>query len=661
MQLRRAVGVVLVVALVVGAAPAVAALAGYAVPVTNEIPVTTDQTPTVVLDSPGGYTDIDLQNMWAGTELDIRTDAGNITVSGDTGASAHIDVGDIEGTETTVTEIDAGTSWLNLNPADKQRVDIRRDATSLSFKSITVDDGTTDLTIGGPTDGTAEVRIYGLSANTQYGLYDPNRNEVLGTFQTDGSGVGQTNVSLPDGSQDLEVRSASTFSSPSLSNPDPTGQVTEMPDTLSVDVTGDAWPVTVEFYLEGSKVGEDTLTSDGTASTSVSPGDIGSYNWSAVSTDGVEQTDTINASFETPSSLTLHEEHDPQDIANNTTATLRFFTVNGDIAIERESTDGTLNLTGLPDTPFVVFVQSDDYYNRRVYIDSIFEQQEIYLLNETEYPRSNDSAIRSRFIYEDLTGQFPRDVTTIQIQRAIDQDDDGTAQWTTVTGDFWGASSEFEAILQYGIRYRIVLTNRNTGQTTISGTHFPTEDLSQTIRVSGLVAEAENASGVYSNAEYNASSQSIDVVYRDSAENTNELRVIVEERGGGQTLLNTTVGGPLGTYSNSISLNDSQADKNWIVTFEANGGDQHRSVIPVGSGTVGLPVNVPSWLLSLLLTMAMTFVGALYGPRTALLGAWAMVFVAAGVAMFGWAFSGTSVIVAALVATGMTLLARALP
>jgi len=37
------------------------------------------------------------------------------------------------------------------------------------------------------------------------------------------------------------------------------------------------------------------------------------------------------------------------------------------------------------------------------------------------------------------------------------------------------------------------------------------------------------------------------------------------------------------------------------------------------------------------------------------------VFVAAGVAMFGWAFSGPSVLVAALVATGVTFADRVRP
>jgi hypothetical protein len=68
---------------------------------------------------------------------------------------------------------------------------------------------------------------------------------------------------------------------------------------------------------------------------------------------------------------------------------------------------------------------------------------------------------------------------------------------------------------------------------------------------------------------------------------------------------------------------------------------------------------MPSWALTLLMSMLVTFVGGLYGPRTALLGAWAMVFVAGGAALFGLAFGGPSVIIAALIAGGATFVSRA--
>lgn len=660
MNTRRAVAAVLVAALLLAATPALAAIATYSVPIKDEVPVSTDQTPTIVLNA-GSETDVNMQDMWNGSELDIRTAEGNITVSGDDGASARLDVTDIEGTQTQVTEISAGSNWIELDPADKNRVDVRGDADSLAFEQIAVDDGSTDIQLVGTQGGTAELRLHGLSANTDYALYDASRDEVLGTLSTDGSGSGSGEVDMPDGSHALEVRTADSFGTPTLSNPDPTGQVTETPDTLQVDLEADAWTATVDFYLDGSKVGSDTLSSNGTASTSVTIDSLGEFEWSAVVTDANGETDTVNETFQTPSNITLREEHDPQQLVDNSTVTLRFSTVGGDIAVERQTDNGTVDMGGLPDSAFVVFAESPDHYDRRIYVDSIYEQEDMFLLNETEFPRGQNEAIRSRFIYEDLTGDFPRSDTTIQIERAVDLDGDNESEYMVVAGDYWGASNEFESILEYGERYRLVLVNQETGAENVAGSHIPTEDLSQTIRVSGLIEEAEGETGVVALAEFNNSTRSIDIAYSDPAEETGELSVAVEPQSGGDDLWNETVDGPLGSYSTSVDLNESQAEENWIVVFEADGGDRHRSAIPVGSGSIGLPVGVPGWLLTLLMSMAVTFVGALYGPRTALLGAWAMVFVAAGVAMFGWAFSWASVVPAALVAVGVTLLDRALP
>jgi hypothetical protein len=115
-----------------------------------------------------------------------------------------------------------------------------------------------------------------------------------------------------------------------------------------------------------------------------------------------------------------------------------------------------------------------------------------------------------------------------------------------------------------------------------------------------------------------------------------------------------------------VDLTSSQQEKDWTVVFTADtdgdgDGDRHHSAIPVGSGSVVLPVAVPPWIMTSLMALLVTFVGGLYGPRTSLLGAWAMVFVVAGAAMFGWAFSGPSVIVVGLVAAAATFYQRAVP
>lgn len=660
---KRAIAAVLVVVLILGTTPALAAIASYSAPIKGTVPITTDETPTIHVDG-GSGSELNFVDAFQNDTLDIRTADGNITVTGDPSAEATIATSNIEGGSTQITQITADGAWLNLNPADKQRVDVRGDVDALSFQQIGVNDGSTDLQVIGTAGGSAEVRLHGLTAGETYALYSDARDEVLGSATADGSGVVQATTELPDGAQTLAVRTADSFAAPTVSDPRPTGQVTERPDELAVNVTADAFPATVAFTLDGAAVGTTQVAANGTATLNVSgeTDTLGTYDWGASIQDGVGQTDSLSAQFETPQQIQLREEHDPTQTITDANVTMRFFTDGGDIAIERTpDAGGTIDMSGLPDSAFVVFADGDNHYPRTIYIDSIFEQETMYLLNETARPRDTNDAVRSRFIYEDLTGNYPQGDTTVQIERAVDPDGDGEAQRRVVAGDFWGASGEFEQILERGVRYRLVLVNRETGERNVAGTHIPTEELTQTVRVSGVVEDFTAGGGVTSLAGLDAQNGTVNVAYRDPSNATGELRVVVEAQGGNQTLLNETVDGPLGTYQRAIAINDSQADTDWVATVEANGGDRHRQAIPIGSGTVGLPVAVPPWLLTLLMVMSVTFVGALYGPRTALLGAWAMVFVAAGVAMFGWAFGGPSVLVAALVAVGLTFVERALP
>jgi hypothetical protein len=659
MDTERALTLAIVAAVVVAALPAAWALT-TTVPVSGDIPVTTSQTPTVTVET-GSGADLDVTSWFNGSTLDITTPQGNITVSGDTGASANIALADIEGTQTQVTQIDAGGNWIELNPGDKQRVDVRGDADTLSFQSVVVNDGATDLQVGGPQGGTAELRIHGLTASESYALYDPNRDEVLATGTADGSGVLQTDVALPDGTQTLEVRTESDFASPELSNPTPQGQITERPSNLSVDVSAQAWPATVNISFNGTQVTSTEITQNQTVNASISDTDLGTHDWSATVTDGVGATDSVSVTYTTPTNLTFREEHNTTQFINTTDVELRFFTVDGDIAISRTATNGTVGMEGLPDSSFIVFAESENHYARTIFVDSIYEQETMFLLNSTAVPETNDTAVTSRFIFEDLTGDFPKTDTTVQIQRAVDPDGDGTAQYRTMTGDFWGASSEFGATLERGVRYRLVVVNQETGQRRVVGSHIPTADRVQTVRVAGVIEELEQGSGVLSTANLDSQNNTVTVAFRDPQNKTDELRVVVKEQGGNQTLINETVGGPLGNYERTVAINDSQAESDWVAVVKANDGDRHRQAIPIGSGAVLLPVAVPQWLLTLLMVMSVTFVGALYGPRTALLGVWAMFFVAAGAAMFGWAFGGASVVVAGLVAVGVTLLERSIP
>lgn len=656
----RKVGTVIVLALLVVTGALVATAIQFSsepAHVDGEIPLGAPNGPTVILDA-DGETEVNLEDVWNGDELDIETGGGNITVGGDPGANATIGVNDITGTETVATGISGGSDWLELNPEDKQRVDIRGDVDALRFQSVGVDDGSHDLEIVGTDGGTAGLRIHDLPSSESMVLMDPSTNTVLGTGDTDSTGTLETTVDLESSNQQVAVRTLGDITGPTLSNPTPEGEVTELPDELAIDVTAEAYPATVTFTLEGEEVGTVNVTENGTASTPVTVDTLGTYNWSASVEDGAGQTDTIDVEFQTPRNLTIREEHAPQTVVDNSTLTVRFYSADGEIAIEREAPNGTLDMEGLPNSEFVAFVESDKHYDRRVYLDTIFEQQSIYLLNESEFPRGENEAIRSRFTYVDLTGRFPRADTTVQIQRAIDLNGDGTSEWTTVAGDYWGAGGEFEVILENGARYRLFVENQETGATNMVGTHIPTEDLTHEIRISGLTQEAQNASGVFANAELNEEESTIQYVYKDPTGESTDLNIRVTSQSGDKEIYNESVNGTVGTYQDTVELNESQLEDNWIVHIESS---RHNSAIPVGAGSVGLPVNVPGWLVTFLVSMAVTFVGALYGPRTALLGAWAMVFVASGVTMFGWAFGWPSVLAATMIAIGATFFDRVFP
>lgn len=662
MDTKRQIAAILVVLALVMAVPAVAAIADNASPVEGQIPVTTDGAPTITVDASAGD-EMDFDSLFESNALNITTTEGQIQVTGDDAASARIPTGTIEGSSTQVTDIDAAGAWLELDPGDKQRVDVQGDVDTLTFQQVGVDDGSTDLQIAGTTDGTVDVRVHDLAAGETYGLFDASRGEFLGVLEADTNGVASGSVELPDGSHSLQVRNAAGIGGPTISNPSPTGEVTDQPETLEVDVEGAAKPLTVEFTLDGQTAGTVETTQNQTVSVDVSDktDSLGTFSWSATVTDGVDQTDSLSAEYTTPESITLREEHAPDTVIDDVPATIRFFTADGDVAVERTPTNGEINMTGLPDASFVVVAESDDHYQRQLFVDTIFEQENIYLLNSTEFPRSDNSAIRSRFVYEDFTGSFPREDTTIQVKRAIDLNADNESEFRTVAGDFFGAGGEFEAVLERNERYRIVVTNQRTGRSTRLGAHIPTEDLTRELRVSGLTEEAANETGVVGLAEINATSDgaAIDLTFNDPASQTDSLEVTIVDQSDNDTLYSETIAGPLGTYADTVQLDEDQQQKDWVVRFEADGGERYHQTVPVGQGSAVLPVAVPSWLLTLLLSMAVTFVGGLYGPRTALVGAWSMVFVAAGASMFGWAFSAASVAVAAMVALAFTLLSQA--
>jgi len=429
--------------------------------------------------------------------VDVNITEGNISLAAQNGTAATIHATNITGTYTNVSEITAGGTWIEIYPYDKQRVDVRGDLNKIAIRDTTIDDGTVDFYISGTDNGVGTVKYYSLPATTRVVAKDANTGALLDKTTTDANGNGTFDIPLSDHSVELVTVADSA---PVHSNPDPQGKTPDVPDTISIDVNDSDFPtdeVQTNISLDGTRIHTENITSNATVSTQNFSGDdldLGQHTFTVNSTDayGNFQSDTFT--FEIPSNITLRNETNASQIITDKNITATFYSENGEVVVQRTDSDedGNISLAGLPNTAFVVTFSGEGWYDRRVYIDSIFEQDSIYLLNKTAYP----DAIATTFVYEDRTDQFDQDETTLEIQRAVDPDNDDEFQFETVAGDFWGAAGEFPFTGQFQQRYRLVVTNRETGD---NGQHSSGE------RVFAEVITGGNSYGIPIDADILAS------------------------------------------------------------------------------------------------------------------------------------------------------------
>lgn len=444
--------------------------------------------------------------------------------------------------------------------------------------------------------------------------------------------------------------------------------VSSTPVSLEINLTDADFPregdsVTVTFTDEdtSSTIGTDTLSSNGTASVSWDPS-LGENNWSASATDDYGLTDSTSTfSFNTPSNITFRNESNASEIVTGAGATATFYSEDGTVVVQRtdSDSDGDISLEGLPDSQFVVVVEASGWYDRRIYIESIFSQQNIYLLNQSAHP----DAISTTFIYEDRTGLFPQESTTLRVQRAVDVNDDDNFTWDTVAGDFWGAAGEFPFTGEFQGRYRLVIENSEGTQRQL-GTHIPRANGTKNVIVGQLTWPAENGTARVFDGELDAGANELTAVYRDPTNDTSEVRIRVwEYRNQSNTIYDQNhTAGPYGDLAATVSLTDNETEMTWVANFTAQHGADgtlHGQVV-VGGNPVGLPLD--SWLLGTFGWIFITFVACLYGPRTAGLGAWVILMVAGIAMIFQWMHIPLASFVAAgAVAAGGTFYREALP
>jgi len=313
----------------------------------------------------------------------------------------------------------------------------------------------------------------------------------------------------------------------------------------------------------GVTVTLDDLPSVGVAAVDPSTGDV--LDSAAVGT--TDDTATFDLPSGTrsvelksvPSELQVRNEANPDElIDDNVTLRVRFF-AGSDTVIEREVTDGTVSLDGLPaDEEIVVTVkeESANFTYRRILIDNIVETQEIYLLPTTE------PSAEIRFEINDQTGRFPNEETKLFVEKPITRD--GSTEYRIISGDRVGADQQFPTILIDSERYRLRVENadgeqRVLGSYTVQGAEIariPIGDVSFSADVDEGAAMQASLREAPDGASHN---HEVRVVYVDPSGQTDSLTISIENSSGDSIRPQTTetLDGETDIYAETFPLNTS--------------------------------------------------------------------------------------------------------
>ncbi len=325
-------------------------------------------------------------------------------------------------------------------------------------------------------------------------------------------------------------------------------------------VQGDNVSVTFYDASDDSSIGTDTLTSNGTATVEWTDTVGGTNNWYAIARDdygGQVQSETF--SFSAPGTLYIRNETNTSELVGSPVdTTVRFF--GSDKIYSRSSSDGTVNLSGLPvDEDFIVEVDpNSDYHGRTVYIQSLYEQQTVYLLSK------NEENVESRFTLEDPTGQYDSS-TVVFIEKPINQSDSVT--YRTIHADKFGTEG-VTAELHKGARYRIRIRSA-TGTTQDIGPYRADVGETVTVRPGSPTIELGNLTEGWG-ANASIDNTTIEYVYEDPDGLTDSVTVSVHQKGNKSNSLESRTYHDLGRLSGTYSLSENQSDETWVVTFDVD-------------------------------------------------------------------------------------------
>lgn len=444
---------------------------------------------------------------------------------------------------------------------------------------------------------------------------DYSRWRVNVTFDRDGSSA---DAELHDEGLLFEA------SDPSIDNSSasPSGgeTVSETPVQLSINVSDEDFAtsqgdnVSVTFYdaSDDTEIGNETLSSNGTASASWDDPGLGEHQWYAVAEDDYGGTTTSDTFvFETPHELEIRDEENPSELINDTTTDVTVTFFGSDEVFERTTSTGVVDLSGLPDEQLIVSVDAEGYVTRQVVIDSITEQQTAYLLNESA------ASVDIRFRLEDPTGQFTESNSQLFVERPIQRN--GTTTYRTIAGDEIGQGG-YPVTLANDQRYRLILRNNQGDERALTG--FMTQKSETvTLEVESVEYQFDTDNQPYKwTASYENETSEIDVAYTDKDDLTSSLTVRIIEQQNDTTVYENVWSDP-SEVSTTVGVNGNETST-WLVQLEVDrDGDTFELETVVGQAQFPIVGDLDEdWQHRIAVALVFVLAG-LFGVANASVGA----------------------------------------
>ena len=430
-----------------------------------------------------------------------------VTASGD--ANATVAAADLEGEWTNLTQVDATPTTITADPGDKAQLSVSGAATDVAWSDYQPDDGQADAVLSGPDGTNSDVTFYGLSGDTTYSAVNATTGQVLAVSES--TSFGQATFEIRHSEQTILLQTGDQSSPPEQANASPMGDLTQPPSDLSVDVSDPDFAgedtVNVTIAVDGTQVLDTSITSNQTLSASL-PNEAtlgGTHTWYVNASDRFGNVNNQTYTYNVPSKIYIYNvtpnASGDYELIKGGVEVKATFAGSAETVLERTTTTGVIDFTGLPpDESYTVTLRRDGYFTRTAFVPSLYQQEAVFMLNDSA------PSVQNTIQVEDRTGTFS-DNPTLEIQHVINRsnvaDVSGSGfAWVTIAGDRVGATDFFVANLQQDGRYRFTITNEQ-GDRRILGEYLAQSDGTFTLEIGKVTfsAEIEQGVAVQANAE----------------------------------------------------------------------------------------------------------------------------------------------------------------